>query len=52
MEVSHTRPNIPRLNWALHRIKAKPVTTPIALLTSDSDDMTKLCGNQVRIIPL
>lgn len=22
------------------------------LLTSDSDDMTQLCGNQVRIIPL
>lgn len=25
---------------------------PVALLTSDSDDMTKLCGKQVRIIPL
>jgi predicted nucleic acid-binding protein len=25
---------------------------PVALLTSDSDDMTKLCGDQVRIIPL
>ncbi|MFH8373404.1 PIN domain-containing protein [Streptomyces cyaneofuscatus] len=25
---------------------------PVALLTSDSDDMTKLCGSQVRIIPL
>ncbi|MFD3788538.1 PIN domain-containing protein [Streptomyces cyaneofuscatus] len=25
---------------------------PVALLTSDSDDMTRLCGSQVRIIPL
>ncbi|MEU3263611.1 DNA-binding protein [Streptomyces bacillaris] len=25
---------------------------PVALLTSDSDDTTKLCGNQVRIIAL
>lgn len=25
---------------------------PVALLTSDSDDMAELCGNQVRIIPL
>lgn len=25
---------------------------PVALLTSDSDDMTKLCGSQVRVIPL
>jgi len=25
---------------------------PVALLTSDSNDMTKLCGNQVRIIPI
>ncbi|MET9655739.1 hypothetical protein [Streptomyces sp. NPDC006510] len=25
---------------------------PVALLTSDSDDMTRLCGKQVRITPL
>ncbi|SNB90301.1 hypothetical protein SAMN02745831_06602, partial [Streptomyces sp. PgraA7] len=25
---------------------------PVVLLTADSDDMTQLCGNQVRIIPL
>lgn len=25
---------------------------PVALLTSDSDDMAKPCGNQVRITPL
>ncbi|MEV5600163.1 DNA-binding protein [Streptomyces sp. NPDC052299] len=25
---------------------------PVALLTSDSDDMTKLCGDQVRVISL
>ncbi len=78
---------MPRLKWALSRVKVEPVTEqaakaaaellqgaglhghkyaigatvaevalrqpkPVALLTSDSDDMTKLCGNQVRIIPL
>ncbi|MFD3651165.1 hypothetical protein ACFWVT_04375 [Streptomyces cyaneofuscatus] len=87
VEVSHSRTDMPRLNWALSRIKVEPVTEqaakaaaqllkdtglhghkyaidatvaevarrqtkPVALLTSDSDDMTKLCGNQVRIIPL
>ncbi|WP_256103604.1 PIN domain-containing protein [Streptomyces sp. ODS05-4] len=25
---------------------------PVAVLTSDSDDMTRLCGNLVRVIPL
>ncbi|MFJ3141111.1 DNA-binding protein [Streptomyces halstedii] len=25
---------------------------PVAPLTSDNDDMTKLCGNQIRVIPL
>lgn len=25
---------------------------PVTLLTFDSDDMTKLCGDRVRIIPL
>ncbi|MFJ8978847.1 DNA-binding protein [Streptomyces sp. NPDC102282] len=87
VKVSHSRINIPHLNWALSRVKVEPVTEqaakaaaallkgaalqghryaidatvaevalrqpkPVALLTSDSDDMTKLCGNQVRIIPL
>ncbi|MEE4491396.1 PIN domain-containing protein [Streptomyces sp. BE230] len=87
VEVTHSRTNMPRLNWALSRIKVEPVTEqaakaaaellkaaglhghkyaidatvaevalrqpkPVALLTSDSDDMTKLCGNQVRIILL
>lgn len=87
VEASHSRTNIPRLNWALSRIKVEPVTEqaakaaaellngaglhgqkyaidatvaevalrqpkPVALLTSDSDDMAKLCGNQVRIVPL
>ncbi|MFG2587615.1 DNA-binding protein [Streptomyces sp. NPDC048438] len=89
VEATHSRTNMPmpRLNWALSRIKVEPVTEqaakaaaellkaaglhghkyaidatvaeaalrqpkPVALLTSDSDDMTKLCGNQVRIIPL
>ncbi|MFJ4336923.1 DNA-binding protein [Streptomyces sp. NPDC088915] len=87
VEVSRSRTNIPRLTWALSRVKVEPVTEraakaaaellkdaglhghkyaidatvaevalrqpkPIALLTSDSDDMAELCGRQVRIIPL
>ncbi|WP_019355016.1 hypothetical protein [Streptomyces sp. AA1529] len=87
VEVSHSRTNMPRLKWALSRVKLEPVTEqaapaaaeqledaglhehryaidatvaevalrqpkPVALLTSDSDDMTQLCGNQVRVIPL
>ncbi|WP_406117439.1 DNA-binding protein [Streptomyces anulatus] len=87
VEVSHSRTNMPRLNWALSRVKVESVTEaaakaaaellkgaglhghkyaidatvaevalgqpkPVALLTSDSDDMNKLCGDQVRIISL
>jgi predicted nucleic acid-binding protein len=87
VEVSHSRVNVPRLSWALSRVRVEPVTEqaakaaaqllkgaglhghkyaidatvaevalrqpgPVALLTSDSDDMTKLCGNHVRIISL
>ncbi|GAB2469537.1 DNA-binding protein [Streptomyces incanus] len=87
VEVSHSRTDIPRLNWVLSRVKVEPVTEqaakaaaellkaaglnghkyaidatvaevalrqpqPVALLTSDSDDMTKLCGSRVRIISL
>ncbi|MEU6567855.1 DNA-binding protein [Streptomyces parvulus] len=87
VEVSHSRTNMPRLNWALSRVKVEPVSEraakaaaellkaaglhghkyaidatvaeaalrqpkPVAVLTSDSDDMTKLCGNQVRVVPL
>lgn len=87
VEVTHSRTDTPRLNWALSRIKVEQVTEqaakaaaellrgaglhghkyaidatvaevalrqpkPVALLTSDSDDMTKLCGNHVRVIPL
>ncbi|MFJ7237823.1 PIN domain-containing protein [Streptomyces olivaceus] len=87
VEVSHSRTNLSRLNWALSRLKVETVTeqaakaaaellkraglhghqyaidatvaevalrqpSPVALLTSDSDDMTKVCGTQVRIIPL
>ncbi|MFI0930513.1 DNA-binding protein [Streptomyces sp. NPDC021019] len=86
-EVSHSRTNLPRLNWALSRVMVEPVTEqaakaaaellkgaglhghtyaidatvaevalrqpkPVALPTSDTDDMTKLCGNQIRVIPL
>ncbi|MER7169999.1 PIN domain-containing protein [Streptomyces mesophilus] len=87
VEVSHTRVNLPRLRWALSRVRVEPVTEqtakaaaellkasglhghkyaidatvaemalrqpgPVALLTSDIDDMTKLCGNRVRLIAL
>lgn len=87
VEVSHARTNLPRLNWALSRVKVGPLTKqvakaaaelpeeaglhghkhaldatvaevalrqarPVALLTSDTDDMTKLCGDHVRIIGL
>ncbi|MFF9473111.1 PIN domain-containing protein [Streptomyces roseolus] len=87
VEVSHSRTSIPRLNWALSRVKVEPVTEqaakaaaellrgaglhghkyaidatvaevalrqpePVALLTSDSDDMARLCGHRVRIVPL
>ncbi|MFJ2761980.1 PIN domain-containing protein [Streptomyces prasinus] len=87
VEVSHSRTNMPHLNWLLSRVKVEPVTEqaakaaaellkaaglhghkyaidatvaevalrqpqPVALLTSDSDDMTKLCGHRVRIVSL
>ncbi|WP_405584038.1 DNA-binding protein [Streptomyces sp. NBC_01190] len=85
VEASHTRVNLPRLQWTLSRVKVEPVTEqtanaaatllkaaglhghkyaidatvaeaalrqpgPVALLTSDIDDMTRLCGHQVRLI--
>ncbi|MGK5546005.1 DNA-binding protein [Streptomyces sp. URMC 127] len=85
VEVSHARMNVPRLQWALSRVKVEPVTEsaakasaellktaglhghkyaidatvaevalrqpgPVAVLTSDVDDMARLCGDRVRII--
>jgi predicted nucleic acid-binding protein len=87
VEVSHTRINLPRLNWTLSRVKIESVTdqaaraaaellktaglhghkyaidatvaeaalrqpSPVAMLTSDIDDMAKLCGDRVRLIGL
>ncbi|UQA94224.1 DNA-binding protein [Streptomyces halobius] len=87
VEVSHARVNMPRLRWALSRVKVEPVTEaaakaaaqllkatglhghkyaidatvaeaalrqpgPVAILTSDVDDMTRLCGNKVRVVGL
>ncbi|WP_435240575.1 PIN domain-containing protein [Streptomyces cucumeris] len=87
VEVSHSRVNLPRLNWALSRVKVEPVTEqaakaaaellksaglhghkyaidatvaeaalrqppPVAVLTSDTDDMAKLCNDRVRLIGL
>lgn len=84
-EVSHKRVNMPRLQWALSRLKVVPVTErsaraaakllqaaglhghkyaidatvaetalrqpgPVAVVTSDVDDMARLCGDQVRLI--
>jgi predicted nucleic acid-binding protein len=87
VEVSHAKVNLPRLNWALSRVKVEPVTEqaakaaaellraaglhghkyaidatvaeaalrqpgPVSVLTSDIDDMAKLCGNRVQLIGL
>ncbi|MBI0375239.1 DNA-binding protein [Streptomyces albiflaviniger] len=87
VEVSHSRVNLPRLSWALSRVKVEPVTeqaakaaaellksaglhghkyaldatvaeaalrqpSPVAVLTSDTDDMAKLCNDRVRLIAL
>ncbi|MGW7618044.1 DNA-binding protein [Streptomyces antimycoticus] len=87
VEVSHARVNLPRLNWALSRVKVEPVTEqavkaaaellksaglhghkyaidatvaeaalrqppPVAVLTSDTDDMAKLCDDRMRLIAL
>lgn len=87
VEVSHSRVNMPRMQWALSRVKVEPVTEqtakeaakllktaglhrhkyaidatvaetalrqagPVAILTSDVDDMTRLCGQHVRLISL
>jgi predicted nucleic acid-binding protein len=87
VEVSHSRMNLPRLQWALCRVKVEPITEaaakaaaqllkdaglrghkyaidatvaeaalrqpgPVAILTSDVDDMTRLCGSKVRMIGL
>jgi predicted nucleic acid-binding protein len=85
VEVTHGRVNMPRLRWALSRVKVEPVTEgaakgaaellkaaglhghkyamdatvaevalrqpgPVAMLTSDVDDMARLCGDRVRLI--
>ncbi|GAB3108798.1 hypothetical protein GCM10027160_07180 [Streptomyces calidiresistens] len=85
VEVSHGRVNLPRLRWALSRLKIEPVTDqaartaadllkgadlhghkyaidatvaeaalrqpgPVAMLTSDIDDMRMLCGDRIRLI--
>jgi hypothetical protein len=85
VEVSHARVNMPRLQWALTRVKVEPLTEgaarasaellkaaglhgheyaidatvaevalrqpgPVAILTSDVDDMARLCGDRVRLI--
>jgi predicted nucleic acid-binding protein len=87
MEVTHSRMNVPRLNWTLSQIKVEPVTeqsakaaakllmrtglhghkyaidatvaeaalrqpSPVAMLTSDIDGMSRLCGPRVRLIGL
>jgi hypothetical protein len=87
VEVSHSRVNVPRLHWALSRVKGEPVTEhtareaakplkstglhghkcaldatvaeaarrrpgPVVVLTSDVDDMARLCGKQIGLISL
>ena len=85
IEVSHAGVNLPRLNWALSRVRIEPVTEqaaraaarllkdarlhghryaidatvaevalrqpgPVVMLTSDVDDMARLCGRRVRLV--
>ncbi|WP_433894585.1 DNA-binding protein [Streptomyces sp. CA-111067] len=87
VKVSHSRVNLPRLQWTLSRVKVEPVTEqtakeaarllkaaglnghehaidatvaeaalrqagPVVLLTSDIDDMARLCGRQIGLISL
>jgi predicted nucleic acid-binding protein len=87
VEVGHSRVNMPRLQWALSRVKVEPVTEqtakeaakllkaaglhghkyaigatvaeaalrqpgPVVILTSDVDDMTRLCGKQIGLVNL
>lgn len=87
VEVSPSRVNMPRLQWALSRAKVEPVTEqaakdaakllkapglhghkfavdatvaeaalrqagPVVILTSDIDDMARLCGRQIGLISL
>jgi predicted nucleic acid-binding protein len=87
VEISHSRVNMPRLQWALSRVRVEPVTEqtakesarllkaaglrghkyaidatvaeaalrqpgPVVLLTSDIDDMARLCGKQIGLISL
>lgn len=87
VEVSHSRVNMPRLQWTLSRIKVEAVTEqtakeaarllkaaglhghkyaidatvaeaalrqagPVVLLTSDMDDMARLCGKRIGLIGL
>ena len=87
VEVSHAGVNLPRLQWALSRVRVEPITEaaakaaaqllkgaglhghkyaiyatvaeaalrqpgPVAILTSDVDDMTRLCGSKARMIGL
>lgn len=87
VEVSHSRVNMPRLQWTLSRVKVERITEqtakeaarllkaaglhghkyaidatvaeaalrqpgPVVLMTSDVDDMARLCGKQIGLINL
>lgn len=87
VKVSHSRVNMPRLQWTLSRVKVEPVTEqtakdaarllktaglhghkyaidatvaevalrqpgPVVLLTSDIDDMARLCDKRIGLIGL
>lgn len=87
IEVTHAGVSLPRLRWALSRVKVEPVTKqaaiaaaellkthglhdhkhaidasvaevalrqprPVAVVISDVDDMSRLCGDRVRLIPV
>ncbi|MEV0263134.1 DNA-binding protein [Streptomyces sp. NPDC050617] len=49
VEVSHTRTNMPRLNWALSRIKVEPVTEHAAKAAAQLLKDTGLHGHKYAI---
>ena len=48
VEVTRSRTDMARTVAEVALCQPKPVT----VLTSDSDDMARLCGDHVRVIPL
>jgi predicted nucleic acid-binding protein len=49
VEVSHTRVNLPRLNWTLSRVKVEPVTAEAARAAAQLLKTTGLHGHKYAI---